>query len=81
MDSGSRPFPPQYSRISSWLASAHESFLPPTPPPDNDSGYRPAPSKRKRAMSLPVIAPVSSPQRSDSPKRQRTDNTDDVQPE
>jgi hypothetical protein len=72
MDSESHLSMPQYDRISFWLASVHESYLPLTPPPDNDSKL---PLKRKRAMSLPLSA------RSDSPKRRRTDDADDVRPE
>ncbi|OCK73998.1 hypothetical protein K432DRAFT_387067 [Lepidopterella palustris CBS 459.81] len=73
------PESPQYDRVSLWLASAHELCLPLTPPPDDNSKQPPAPLKRKRAMSLPTSVPASH--RSDSPKRRRTDNIDDVQPE
>ncbi|KAK7178074.1 hypothetical protein PSPO01_15874 [Paraphaeosphaeria sporulosa] len=79
MVSGS-PCIPQYDRISAWVASAPEFCLPLTPPPDDDSKPRP-PLKRKRAMSLPANTPASSSYRSDSPKRRRTDDTDDVHPE
>ena len=81
MDLESRPSILQYDRISSWLASGHESCLPLTPPPDDNSKLRPAPLKRKRAMSLPASVPASSSHRSDSPKRRRTDDADDIQPE
>ncbi|KAF1962894.1 hypothetical protein CC80DRAFT_530789 [Byssothecium circinans] len=80
MVSGS-PCIPQYDRISAWVASAPEFCLPLTPPPNDDSKPRPPPLKRKRAMSLPANTPASSSYRSDSPKRRRTDDTDDVQPE
>ena len=81
MDFESRLSTPQYDRISSWLASGHESCLPLTPPPDDDLKLRPAPVKRKRAMSLPTSMPPSNSHRSDSPKRRRTDDADDVRPE
>ena len=80
MDSDSPPCMLQYDRIDSWLASGHELYLPLTPP-DDDSKLRTAPLKRKRAMSLPTIVPASSSHRSDSPKRRRTEDADDVRPE
>jgi hypothetical protein len=70
---------PQYDRVSAWVNSAR-ACLPLTPPPDGDSKLRPALLKRKRAMSLPANTPASSSYRSDSPKRRRTDNIDDIQP-
>ena len=72
---------PQCDRTSLWLASGHDSCLPLTPLPDDDSKPRPAPLKRKRAMSLPASVPASSSHCSDSLKRRRTDNADDIQPE
>jgi hypothetical protein len=75
------PCIPQYDRISVWVASAPEFCLPLTPPPDDNSKPRPAPLKRKRAMSLPANTPASSSYCSDSSKRRRTEDTDDVQPE
>ncbi|KAF1969952.1 hypothetical protein BU23DRAFT_601152 [Bimuria novae-zelandiae CBS 107.79] len=75
------PCIPQYDRISAWVASAPEFCHPLTPPSDDDSRPHSTPLKRKRAMSLPANAPASSLYRSDSPKRRRTDDTDDVQPE
>jgi hypothetical protein len=68
-------------RTSAWVASAPQFYAPPTPPTDDDSLPRRAPSKRKRAMSLPASAPASSTHRSYSPKRRRTQPSDDVQPE
>jgi hypothetical protein len=78
-----RSYPPilQHDRINLWLASGHGNILPLTPPPDDDSRLRQTPLKRKRAMSLPANVPASSSQRSDSPKRRRTDDIDDVHPE
>ena len=70
----------QCDRISAWVDSAR-ARLPPTPPSDGDSKLRPVPLKRKRAMSLPTNTPASSSYHSDSPKRRRTDNIDDIQPE
>ncbi|KAI1529753.1 hypothetical protein PtrSN002B_011094 [Pyrenophora tritici-repentis] len=72
---------PQYDRINAWVASASESCIPPTPPPDDDSKLRPAPLKRKRAMSLPANTPASNSYSSNSPKRRRADDTDNVQPD
>lgn len=71
---------PQGDRISTWLASESVICLPPTPPPDDSLERRPAPLKRKRAMSLPANTSLSNSYRSASPKRRRTENTDDVQP-
>ena len=72
---------PQCDRTSLWLASGHDSCLPLTPLPDDDSKPRPAPLKRKRAIPLPASVPASSSHRSDSPKRRRTDDADNIQPE
>ncbi|KAI0571336.1 hypothetical protein A1F96_08973 [Pyrenophora tritici-repentis] len=72
---------PQYDLINAWVASASKSCIPPTPPPDDDSKPRPAPLKRKRAMSLPTNTPASNSYRSNSPKRRRADDTDNVQPD
>jgi hypothetical protein len=66
---------PQNDRISEWIAST----CPLTPPPDDESKPRAASLKRKRAMSLPPAAPSSY--RSDSPKRRRVEDTDEVRPE
>lgn len=73
-------YPSQRDRITSWLASEHASPL--TPPPNDGLELRQCTSKRKRAMSLPASAPAGS-QRSDSPKRRRTDVDidDDIEPE
>lgn len=81
MDPESHTSTIQHNRIKLWLASRHGDILPLTPPPDDDPRLRQAPLKRKRAMSLPANVPASSSQRSDSPKRRRTDDMDDVQPE
>ena len=81
INSESPPSIPQCDRTSLWLASRHDSCLPLTPLPDDDSKPRLAPLKRKRAMSLPASVPASSSHRSDSPKRRRTDDADNVQPE
>lgn len=56
---------PQYDSINSWLALSCKSS-PLTPPPDKEPHA--AQPKRKRAMSLPTSASVSSP------KRRRIDN-------
>lgn len=79
MDTESPPSMDQYDRIDSWLTSGH--YVPLTPPPNDDSKLHPVPLKRKRAMSLPASVPTSTSHRSDSPKRRRTEDADDVQPE
>lgn len=71
-----RCFAPQHDYVDSWLASSHEDPICLTRPADDSSKLRYAPLKRKRAMSLPTNA-----QRSDSPKRRRTDESDAIQPE
>jgi hypothetical protein len=51
-----------------------------TPPPDGVPKSPQGTSKRKRAMSLPSNVSNSHPERSNSPKRRRTDG-DDIRPE
>ncbi|PSN59254.1 hypothetical protein BS50DRAFT_260549 [Corynespora cassiicola Philippines] len=81
MDQRSSPLTAQHDLVHSWLgSSAHDSCVPLTPPPDECSKSRPAPLKRKRAMSLPTGAPVPTSHRSESPKRRRTEYVDDVHP-
>lgn len=71
----------QHTLVNSWLDTAQESSNLLTPPPDDDSKPRLAPLKRKRAMSLPTSLPISSSHRSESPKRRKIDDADDIQPE
>jgi hypothetical protein len=66
--------------VTSWLASDDTSLSPLTPPPDVVPTSRWDTLKRKRAMSLPSNVPTSQSQRSDSPKRRRTDD-EDIGPE
>jgi hypothetical protein len=69
-----------HRRVNSWLASGDTILSPLTPPPDDVPKSRQDTLKRKRAMSLPSNVPTSHSQRSDSPKRRRTDD-EDVGPE
>ena len=81
MDQRSSPLAAQHNLVRSWLgSSANDSCILLTPPPDECSKSHPAPLKRKRAMSLPTSAPVPSSHRSESPKRRRTEDVDDVHP-
>jgi hypothetical protein len=69
-----------HRRVDSWLASGDTALSPLTPPPDDVPKSRQGTLKRKRATSLPSNMPTSHSQRSDSPKRRRTDD-EDVGPE
>jgi hypothetical protein len=77
----SRRLRAQHTLVSSWLDTAQEIYNPLTPPPDEDSKPRSGPLKRKRAMSLPTSLHASSLHCSESPKRRKTDDADDIQPE
>jgi len=81
MDLDSRAPIPQNDRVGLWIASTCISCVTLTPLADDDRKLRSAILKRKRAMSLPANVPTSSSQRSESPERRRTGDTDDVQPE
>lgn len=66
--------------VETWLVSTHEACHLPTPPPEDIIAPHTHTRKRKRAMSLPADAPGITSHRSESPKRRRVDDVQEVEP-
>jgi hypothetical protein len=73
------PEPPTI--LDLWLASPGAVYTPITPPLNSRHRADTTSKKRKRAMSVPLRTPGSNSFRSESPKRRRAEDFDDVQPE